>query len=233
MITHKMLGEHQRTDSEDSPPQDRSRNASTVESSNFSHHTRARRFRELNEKQANTKPRVNCFICASVANAAIRNAGGRPERAQAEPRHAHRDRGPDPRSTPCVRRPSPPPRPLLHRSLHLGRRLAFRTRLVARVLHRGLGLQRLGPGGLALAVLLAGSCPPRRPGWAPRTSARSSAPSGTSARRSPRTLAGERERQQSGDHGQRGRQRIADNPHALVEYAGQRQRTVRLLRIRP
>ena len=78
-----------------------------------------------------------------------RNAGGRLERAPAEPRHAHRDqaRTPDRLLASGLHLRLG----LLHRSLHLGRRLAFRTRLVARVLHRGLGLQRLGPGGLALA----------------------------------------------------------------------------------
>ena len=154
------------------------------------------------------------------------DARSRLERAQTEPGDAHRNQT----RTPNGR--------LLART-RIGDRLlngcvnrglighAFTLKTAAGLLGGGFHLQRLSLGGLALTVFLAGDALGTRQRGLRRWL------SGQLGQEHQRTdhhaHAGERERQQTGDHGQRGGQRITDHPHAFVEHAAQRQRAVRAL----
>ena len=156
-----------------------------------------------------------------------RNAGSRLERTQAKPCHTHGNqaRPPNRLLAPGIHIRGG----LIHGGLHFRSSFAFGTCAIASVFDCRFSLQRLGTGSFALTVFLAGhACFASQL----RLRFRLGGKLGEEHERTDHYAhAGERERQQAGNHGQRGGERIADHPHAFVEHAGKRKRTVRFLRI--
>ena len=145
-----MLGEHERTDSK---IHHRKTEVETLPQWNRpifrTIHERADQRAEREAGEYETGELLHMRLCGERDD---RNACGRLERAQTEPRHTHRDQARTPNRLLAaglhIRFG------LLHRGAHFGGRLAFRTCFVTRVLHRSFGLQSLGTGRFALTVLL-------------------------------------------------------------------------------
>ena len=145
-----MLGEHERTDSK---IHHRKTEVETLPQWNRpifrTIHERADQRAEREAGEYETGELLHMRLCGERDD---RNACGRLERAQTEPRHAHRNQARTPNRFLAACRNIRGG--LLHRGLHLSGRLAFRTSLVARVFYCRFGLQSLGTGRFALTVLL-------------------------------------------------------------------------------